>query len=167
MGSSVWVTMMVVESKTNYWMTGPGATYCNLEDKLTFWYWSHFYKRNVNVEKWDWDQTWDFLSFIRKEFQIDKLTFTIFHFKSTYYLARVEVYLRVRSGWVLSLLHLCQPETSKKRLQLTATDSGASSLGKFRLAVWPSFYQIKEWQTKFLPIRRTKTKMRCLAALVT
>lgn len=150
-------------------MTGPGATYCNLEDKLTFWYWSHFYKRIVIMEKWDWDQPWDFLSFIamfiRKEFQIDKhLPYSLI--KSTY-LARVEVYLRVRSGWVLSLLHLCQPETSKKRLQLTATDSGASSLGKFRLAVWPSFYQIKEWQTKFLPIRRTKTKMRCLAALVT
>lgn len=150
-------------------MTGPGATYCNLEDKLTFWYWSHFYKRIVIMEKWDWDQPWDFLSFIamfiRKEFQIDKhLPYSLI--KSTY-LARVEVYLRVRSGWVLSLLHLCQPETSKKRLQLTATDSGASSLGKFRLAVWPSFYQIKEWQTKFLPIRRTKTIMRCLAALVT
>lgn len=152
-------------------MTGPGATYCNLEDKLTFWCWSHFYKRNVNVEKWDWDQPWDFLSFIvmhvYKKGIRDRQTFTIFHFKSTYYLARVEVYLRVGSGWVLSLLHLCQPETSKKRLQLTVTDSGASSLGKFRLAVWPSFYQIKEWQTKFLPIGRTKTKMRCLAALVT
>lgn len=108
-----------------------------------------------------------FYSHVYKKGIRDRQTFTISHFKSTYYLARVEVYLRVGSGWVLSLLHLCQPETSKKRLQLTVTNSGASSLGKFRLAVWPSFYQIKEWQTKFLPIRRTKTKMRCLAALVT
>lgn len=131
-------------------MTGPGATYCNLEDKLTFWYWSHFYKRIVIMEKWDWDQPWDFLSFIamfiRKEFQIDKhLPYSLI--KSTY-LARVEVYLRVRSGWVLSLLHLCQPETSKKRLQLTVTDSGASSLGKFRLAVWPSFLPNKGMANK-------------------
>lgn len=86
---------------------------------------------------------------------------TIFHFKCTY-LAKVEVYLRVRSGWVLSLLHFRQPETSKKRLQIQ------------ELAHWQSFpcrltkfLPNKAMANKNPPIRRTKTKIWWVAALVT
>lgn len=62
LGSSVWVTMMDVDSKTNHLMAGPLAI--NLR-------WAHFlilvlllYQRKVKVEKWDWDSTWALPSFM-------------------------------------------------------------------------------------------------------
>lgn len=83
---------------------------------------------------------------------------TLFPFKSTY-LAKVEVYILTSREW-MSFVSAPPPPTWNKQERTSAySDWFRSKLaGKVCLAVWPSFYQIKEWQTEFLQSREPRQK---------
>lgn len=123
LGSSIWVTMMDVDSKTNHLMAGPLAI------KLR---WAHFlilvlllYQRKVILEKRDWDPTWALPSFMAMHvykkgiFRYRRLNkLTLFPFKSTY-LAKVEVFILTSREW-MSFVSAPPPPTWNKQERTSA-----------------------------------------------